>query len=39
MLVNRTTLSRALSNAARIASSRGSLPVLAIVMPMQLEGK
>lgn len=31
MLVNRTTLSSALSNAARIASSRGSLPVLANV--------
>lgn len=36
MLVNRTTLSRALSNAARIASSRGSLPVLANVKLTQL---
>lgn len=31
MLVNRTTLSRALKNAARIASSRATLPVLANV--------
>ena len=38
MLVNRTTLSRALSNAARIASSRGSLPVLANVKLTQLNG-
>jgi len=38
MLINRTTLSRALSNAARIASSRGSLPVLANVRLTQLNG-
>ena len=31
MLINRTTLSRALNNAARIASSRATLPVLANV--------
>lgn len=38
MLINRTTLSRALSNSARIASSRGSLPVLANVRLTQLNG-